>query len=131
VKFDTISRTNTKNDYGGRFVVIPQSISNPESTIKVRVITVKDQLEPTVKTLHKAGTLQIEISEEIKTLVDTNLEKELHAICNPLIPIEDTTIYLYMQTGKYNHFEDTINPSYFTSFRESDISANSVAFKWN
>jgi hypothetical protein len=109
--------------------VIPLFVSSPESKIKVRVSTAKDQLDRTVKTLHKAGTLHIEISEDPATLVYTSLEKELHITCYPLTPIDD--IIIYAQTENHTYLEDSIKPICFRPFRESDISNGSVAVKWN
>jgi vacuolar-type H+-ATPase subunit I/STV1 len=97
--------------------------------VKVRVITLKDKLDRTVKTLHKAGTLHSEISEDSKTLVYTSLEKELHTTRDPLTPIDDITIYA--QIGNHTYLEDNIKPICFRPFRESDIPDGSVNVKWN
>ena len=38
----------------------PIIINSPESMVKVRVVTLKDYSEQTLKTLHKVGVLHVE-----------------------------------------------------------------------
>ena len=64
------------------------SISYPEAMAKVRVITLQDQLKRTVKTLQKAGTFYIGISEELNSVDCTSPEKELLTTDNLLTPID-------------------------------------------
>jgi len=109
--------------------VIPICVSNPELIVRVGVITVKDQLERTVKTLHKAVTLHTEISKELEASIHTSPKKELHTTKDPLTPIDDTIIYV--QTGKHTFLEDNKKPFYSGPFRESDMPDSSVAVYWN
>ena len=109
--------------------MIPLFVSNPESINKVRVITVKEQLERIVKTLHKAGILNIEISAELETVDHSALKNELHTTYDPLIHIYN--IIICLQTEKHTYLEDNIELIYFRPFRESDIPNSFVTFKWN
>ncbi|MFC1923750.1 hypothetical protein ACFLXA_00030 [Chloroflexota bacterium] len=109
--------------------MIPLFVSNPEYMNKVRVITVKEQLEHTVKTLHKAGILHIEISKELEPTDRAPLENELHTTCDPLTHIDN--IIICLQAGKHTYLEDNIELIYSRPFRESDISNSFVTVKWN
>ena len=107
----------------------PLLVSQPEPMIKVRVITVKDRLESTVKTLHKASTLHIEITENPGSLVYTSLEKELYTTFDTLIPIDDSIVCAHK--GNHTSLEDNIKPICLRPFRETEILTGSVAVKWN
>ena len=48
--------------------MIPLILNNPESMVKVRVMTVKDYSEKTLKTLHRIGVLHIEEGKELKPI---------------------------------------------------------------
>lgn len=74
--------------------MIPLFVSNPEFMAKVRVITVKEQLERTVKTLHKAGILHIEISEELEEVDRTALEKERYTVSDLLTRVDDVLVHI-------------------------------------
>jgi len=109
--------------------VIPLFVSKPEPVSKVRVITVKEQLEHTAKTLHKAGIHHIEISTELETVTHSALENDLHATYDSLTHIDNVIICL--QTGKHTYLKENIELIYPRSFRESDISSRFVTVKWN
>ena len=54
--------------------MIPLFLSNPESMVKVRIITVKDYSEKALKTLHRIGMLHIEDSKELKPIDKAAIE---------------------------------------------------------
>jgi vacuolar-type H+-ATPase subunit I/STV1 len=109
--------------------VIPLFFSKPEPVSKVRVITVKEQLEHTIKTLHKAGIRHIKVSAKLETLDPLALENDLHTTCDPLTHIYN--IIICLQTGKHTYLEDNIELIYSRLFTESDISSRFVTVKWN
>ena len=104
-------------------------VSNPEYMNKVRVITVKERLERTVETLHKAGIRHIEVSAELETVDHSALENDLHTTYDSLTHIDN--IIICVQTGKHTYLEDNIQLIYSRLFRESDISSRFVTVKWN
>jgi len=99
--------------------VIPLFVSKPEPMSKVRVITVKEQLEHTIKTLTKAGILHVEISKELEPTDRAALENELCTTCDPLTYIDN--IIICLQTGTHTYLGDNNRPIYTRPFRESDI----------
>ncbi|MFC2004367.1 V-type ATP synthase subunit I [Chloroflexota bacterium] len=68
---------------------IPLIVSTPESMTKVRVITLKDYLEQTVKVLHRIGVLHIETSEELEPLDRAALEGERNEVSELLTRVDD------------------------------------------
>jgi V/A-type H+-transporting ATPase subunit I len=56
--------------------VKPLIINHPEPMAKVRIITLKDSAEKTLKTLHKIGVMQVEEAKELKPVDRTAIEKE-------------------------------------------------------
>ena len=109
--------------------MIPLFVSKPEPVSKVRVITIKEQLEHTVKTLHKAGIHHIEVSTELETVDHSALGNDLHTTYDSLTHIDN--IIICLQTGKYAYLEENIELIYPRSFRESDISSRFVTVRWN
>lgn len=96
--------------------MIPLFVSNPEPMAKVRVITVKEQLERTVKTLHKASILHIEISEELKPADRTALEKEGNSVSDLLTRLDD--VLNHIQSREQVHLGDNVKLIYTRPFRE-------------
>jgi len=60
---------------------------------KVRVVTLKDHLERTLKALHKAGVLHIETSEELEAVDRAAIEHERNEIGELLTYVEDALSY--------------------------------------
>jgi len=56
--------------------MIPLFLNSPESMVKVRVITVKDESEKTLKALHRIGTLHIEESKELNPIDRAAIARE-------------------------------------------------------
>ncbi|MFC1977713.1 V-type ATP synthase subunit I [Chloroflexota bacterium] len=55
--------------------MIPLVINTPESMVKLRVITVRDNSEETLKVLHRVGVLHIEESDELEPVDKAALEE--------------------------------------------------------
>jgi len=56
--------------------MIPGILSSPQPMVKVRVITLKDYSEQTLKTLHKVGVLHVEQGEELKPIDKAAIEDQ-------------------------------------------------------
>ena len=56
--------------------MIPLILNTPESMAKVRVITMRDDSEKTLKALHRVGVLHVEASEELKPVDRAAIEHE-------------------------------------------------------
>jgi len=56
--------------------MIPGILTSPQPMVKVRVITLKDYSEQTLKTLHKVGVLHVEQGEELKPIDKAVLEEQ-------------------------------------------------------
>ncbi|MDD4985594.1 MAG: V-type ATPase 116kDa subunit family protein [Dehalococcoidales bacterium] len=54
----------------------PIIVNSPESMVKVRVVTLKDYAEQTLKTLHKAGVLHVEEAKELKPVDRAAIESQ-------------------------------------------------------
>lgn len=54
----------------------PIIINSPESMVKVRVVTLKDYSEQTLKTLHKVGVLHVEEAKELKPVDKAAIETQ-------------------------------------------------------
>lgn len=56
--------------------MIPGILTSPQPMVKVRVITLKDYSEQTLKTLHKVGVLHVEQGEELKPIDKAAIEEQ-------------------------------------------------------
>ncbi|MFC1950137.1 V-type ATP synthase subunit I [Chloroflexota bacterium] len=74
--------------------MIPLVLNNPESMVKVRVITVKDYSEKTLKTLHKIGVLHIEESKELKPIDKAAIELEQKEVSELLAFVNNVLSYI-------------------------------------
>ena len=74
--------------------MIPLFLSNPESMLKVRVITVKDASEKTLKTLHRIGVLHIEESKELKPIDKAAIEHEQREVSELLSFVDNVLGYI-------------------------------------
>ena len=74
--------------------MIPLVINNPESMVKVRVMTVKDYSEKTLKTLHRIGMLHIEEGKELKPVDKAAIELEHREVSELLTFVDDVLSYI-------------------------------------
>jgi V/A-type H+-transporting ATPase subunit I len=56
--------------------MIPLVVNTPESMVKLRVVTIRDNSEQTLKVLHRIGVLHVEESEELEPVDKAALEEE-------------------------------------------------------
>jgi V/A-type H+-transporting ATPase subunit I len=74
--------------------MIPLVVNTPDPMVKVRVITPKDYSTKTLKTLHSAGVLHVEESQELKTVDKEAIEQEKRKVSELLTCINDVLAYL-------------------------------------
>ena len=74
--------------------MIPLVLNNPESMVKVRVITVKDYSEKTLKALHRIGVLHIEESKELKPVDKAAIELEQREVSELLTFVNNVLSYI-------------------------------------
>jgi vacuolar-type H+-ATPase subunit I/STV1 len=69
-------------------------VNTPDPMVKVRVMTPKDYSTRTLKTLHRAGVLHVEESEELKPVDKEAIERERREIGELLTSINDVLSYI-------------------------------------
>lgn len=74
--------------------MIPLILNNPESMVKVRVMTVKDYSEKTLKTLHRIGVLHIEEAKELKPVDKAAIELEHREVSELFTFVDDVLGYI-------------------------------------
>jgi V/A-type H+-transporting ATPase subunit I len=72
----------------------PLIVNTPDPMAKVRVITLKDYSTKTLKTLHTAGVLHVEESEELKPVDKEAIEQERREVGELLTSINDVLDYI-------------------------------------
>jgi len=96
--------------------MMPLLINSPESMFKVKVITVKDSAEQTLKVLHRIGVLHVEESAELKPIDKVAIEKERNEVSELLGYVEEALKYL-PEKAKVSLTED-LEVIYTRPFRE-------------
>jgi len=69
-------------------------VNTPDPMVKVRVMTPKDYSTETLKTLHRAGVLHVEESEELKPVDKEAIEQERREVGELLTSINDVLDYV-------------------------------------
>lgn len=69
-------------------------VSAPESMVKVRVVTVKDLLEETLKALHIAGVLHVEESRELQAIDRATIEDQATQVRQSLANVDSLLSYI-------------------------------------
>jgi V/A-type H+-transporting ATPase subunit I len=69
-------------------------VNTPDPMVKVRVMTPKDYSTETLKTLHRAGVLHVEESEELKPVDKEAIEQERREVAELLTSINDVLAYI-------------------------------------
>ncbi len=69
-------------------------VNRPDPMVKVRVMTPKDYSTETLKTLHRAGVLHVEESEELKPVDKEAIEQERREVGELLTGINDVLAYV-------------------------------------
>jgi V/A-type H+-transporting ATPase subunit I len=74
--------------------MLPLIVNTPDPMVKVKVMTPKDRSTETLKTLHSAGVLHVEESEELKPVDKEAIERERRKISELLTSINDVLAYI-------------------------------------
>ena len=74
--------------------MIPGILTSPQPMVKVRVITLKDYSEQTLKTLHKVGVLHVEQGEELKPIDKAALEEQRKEVSELSAFVDDVLGYV-------------------------------------
>jgi len=74
--------------------MIPLVLNTAEPMVKVRVMTVKDHSEKTLKTLHRVGVLHVEESKELKPADREAIEQERREVSELLTFVDNVLSYL-------------------------------------
>jgi V/A-type H+-transporting ATPase subunit I len=69
-------------------------VNTPDPMVRVRVMTPKDYSTETLKTLHRAGVLHVEESEELKPVDKEAIEQERREVGELLTSINDVLAYV-------------------------------------
>ncbi|MFC2070651.1 V-type ATP synthase subunit I [Chloroflexota bacterium] len=74
--------------------MIPLLVNTPEPMVKLRVVTVKDNSEQTLKVLHRFGVLHIEESSELEPVDKAALDEERREVSELLTFVDKVLGYL-------------------------------------
>ncbi len=74
--------------------MIPVVVNTPETMVKVKVLTMKEDSENTLKALHKAGVLHIDTSEELSPVDRAAIEDQHHEVTHLLDNVNTILSYL-------------------------------------
>ena len=74
--------------------MMPLVVNTPEPMVKLRVMTAKDYSNEALKTLHRAGVLHVEESEELKPIDREALEVQRAGVSKLLTGIDDVLTYI-------------------------------------
>ncbi|MFC1860641.1 V-type ATP synthase subunit I [Chloroflexota bacterium] len=96
--------------------MIPLIINNPESMVRVRVMTINDDSEKTLKTLHRIGVLHTEKSKELKPIDKAAIELEHSEVSNLLTFVDDVLSYIPQE--KQVSLEEDVEVIYTRPFSE-------------
>ena len=74
--------------------MIPLVVNTPENMVKIRVVTVKDDSERTLKVLHGVGVLHIEMGEELEPVDRAAIEQERSKVNQLLSDVNNLLAYI-------------------------------------
>jgi V/A-type H+-transporting ATPase subunit I len=93
-------------------------VNTPDPMAKVRVMTPKDYSTETLKTLHRAGVLHVEESEELKPVDKEAIEQERREVGELLTSIND--VLAYVPKGERVLLEEDVEVIYNRPLSEID-----------
>ena len=102
-------------------------VNTPEPMSRVRVVSSKDYSDKTLKTLHRAGVLHVEQSEELKPIDRDALEREIAKITDLLTDIRD--VLAYAPKGETVSLGEDIEVIYARPLEEIDTDTRSLCTK--
>lgn len=97
--------------------MMPLILNTPDPMVKVRVMTTRDCSDETLKTLHRAGVLHVEKSEELKAVDREAIESERGQVAELLTAIKD--VLDYMPEGERITLEEDVEVIYTRPFSET------------
>ena len=74
--------------------MIPLVVNTPESMVKIRVVTVRDDSERTLKALHRVGVLHVEESKELEPVDKAVIEREQREVSELLTFVDKLLSYV-------------------------------------
>ena len=74
--------------------MIPVVVNTPEAMVKIRVVTMRNDSERTLKALHRVGVLHVETSEELKPVDRAAIEHHRSGISQLLVYVDSVLAYL-------------------------------------
>ena len=98
--------------------MMPLIVNTPEPMVKLRVMTAKDYSNEALKTLHRAGVLHVEESEELKPIDREALEEGRAGVSKLLTGIDD--VLTYIPKGEKVSLREDIEVIYTRPFDEID-----------
>ena len=98
--------------------MMPIILNTPDPMVKVRVMTAKDYSNKALKTLHRAGVLHVEESEELKPIDREAIEHERRQVAELLTDIDDVLVYI--PKGERISLGEDIEVIYTRPFSETD-----------
>lgn len=98
--------------------MMPLVLNTADPMVKVRVMTAKDYSLKALKTLHKAGVLHVEESEELKPVDREAIENEARQVAELLTAIND--VLAYIPKGERVSLEEDVEVIYTRPFSETD-----------
>lgn len=107
--------------------MMPLIVNTPEPMSKVRVMTAKDYSDKALKTLHRAGVLHVEESEELEPIDREAIEHERRGVFELLTNIDD--VLSYMPKGERVPVGEDIEVIYTRPFNEIDSETRSLCTK--
>jgi V/A-type H+-transporting ATPase subunit I len=105
----------------------PVIVNSADPMAKVRVVTTKDYSTQTIKTLHTAGVLHIEESEELKPVDKEAIERERRIVNELLTGIND--VLAYIPKGETVFLREDVEVIYTRPFKEVDSQVRSLCTK--
>jgi V/A-type H+-transporting ATPase subunit I len=107
--------------------MLPVIVNSVDPMAKVRVVTTKDYSTQTIKTLHTAGVLHVEESEELEPVDKEALERERREINALLTGIND--VLAYIPKGERVFLREDVEVIYTRPFKEVDSEVRSLCTK--
>ncbi|MFO7996702.1 MAG: hypothetical protein R6U93_06145, partial [Dehalococcoidia bacterium] len=105
----------------------PLIVNTVDPMAKVRVVTTKDYSTKAIKTLHTAGVLHVEESEELRPVDKEAIERERREIGELLTGIND--VLAYIPKGERVSLKEDVEVIYTRPFDEVDSEVRSLCTK--
>lgn len=107
--------------------MIPLIVNTPDPMVKVRVVIPKDYSTKTLKTLHSAGVLHVEESEELKPVDKEAIEEQRTRIDKLLTGIDG--VLAYVPKGGEVSLKEDLEVIYVRPFDEIDSEVKALCTK--